>query len=130
MGRERGGRRGARDASGNEDLRPRDRSGLWREDRRRQTRGRGAAAGGDRGLPGREVQGVEWRTPPPPNPSPAQGVVAPPPPAPLLALNDVTAYYGDLQALFGVTLRVLPGEIVTLIGANGAGKTTILRVVS
>jgi branched-chain amino acid transport system ATP-binding protein len=66
----------------------------------------------------------------PPNPSPSQSVVAPPPPAPLLALNDVTAYYGDLQALFGVTLRVLPGEIVTLIGANGAGKTTILRVVS
>ena len=49
---------------------------------------------------------------------------------PLLELQNVTAFYGDLQALFGVTLHVRPGEIVTLIGANGAGKTTILRVIS
>jgi branched-chain amino acid transport system ATP-binding protein len=49
---------------------------------------------------------------------------------PLLELNQVTAFYGDLQALFGVTLKVQPGEIVALIGANGAGKTTILRVIS
>jgi len=50
--------------------------------------------------------------------------------APLLQLENITAYYGDLQALFGVSLRVFPGEIVTLIGANGAGKTTSLRVIS
>jgi branched-chain amino acid transport system ATP-binding protein len=50
--------------------------------------------------------------------------------APLLALENITAYYGDLQALFGMTLRVHPGEIVTLIGSNGAGKTTTLRVIS
>jgi branched-chain amino acid transport system ATP-binding protein len=50
--------------------------------------------------------------------------------APLLELDAVTACYGDLQALFGVTLHVLAGEIVTLIGANGAGKTTILRIAS
>jgi branched-chain amino acid transport system ATP-binding protein len=50
--------------------------------------------------------------------------------APLLELQNVTAYYGDLQALFGISLRVNAGEIVTLIGANGAGKTTILRVIS
>lgn len=50
--------------------------------------------------------------------------------APLLELENVTAFYGDLQALFGISLRVQPGEIVTLIGANGAGKTTILRVIS
>src|SRR6516164_5832377 len=53
-----------------------------------------------------------------------------PPSAPLLQLNNVTAFYGDLQALFGITLQVHEGEIVTLIGANGAGKTTILRVIS
>jgi branched-chain amino acid transport system ATP-binding protein len=50
--------------------------------------------------------------------------------APLLELETVTAHYGDLQALFGISLRVFPGEIVTLIGANGAGKTTTLRVIS
>jgi branched-chain amino acid transport system ATP-binding protein len=49
---------------------------------------------------------------------------------PLLELENATAFYGDLQALFGITLRVQPGEIVTLIGANGAGKTTILRLIS
>ena len=49
---------------------------------------------------------------------------------PLLRLESVTAFYGDLQALFGITLNVFAGEIVTLIGANGAGKTTTLRVIS
>ncbi len=48
----------------------------------------------------------------------------------LLELEKVTAFYGDLPALFGVSLRVAKGEIVALIGANGAGKTTILRVIS
>ncbi|HKD44862.1 MAG TPA: ABC transporter ATP-binding protein [Candidatus Angelobacter sp.] len=50
--------------------------------------------------------------------------------APLLELEHVKASYGDLEALFDVTLSVNTGEIVTLIGANGAGKTTILRVIS
>ena len=50
--------------------------------------------------------------------------------APLLALTGVRAGYGDLQALFDLSLEVRAGEIVTLIGANGAGKTTTLRVIS
>jgi branched-chain amino acid transport system ATP-binding protein len=50
--------------------------------------------------------------------------------APLLALTEVEAAYGDFQALFNITLHVNRGEIVTLIGANGAGKTTTLRVIS
>jgi len=48
----------------------------------------------------------------------------------LLQLSGVRAAYGDLQALFDITLEVHAGEIVTLIGANGAGKTTTLRVIS
>jgi len=48
----------------------------------------------------------------------------------LLAMENVRASYGDFQALFGISLKVYPGEIVTLIGANGAGKTTTLRVIS
>jgi branched-chain amino acid transport system ATP-binding protein len=49
---------------------------------------------------------------------------------PLLEVGNITAYYSDLQALFDISLQVNAGEIVTLIGANGAGKTTILRVIS
>jgi branched-chain amino acid transport system ATP-binding protein len=49
---------------------------------------------------------------------------------PLLELSNVRAAYGDLQALFDISLEVREGEIVTLIGANGAGKTTTLRVIS
>jgi branched-chain amino acid transport system ATP-binding protein len=48
----------------------------------------------------------------------------------LLQLRDVQTYYGRIQALHGVSLEVNRGEIVTLIGANGAGKTTILKTVS
>ena len=50
--------------------------------------------------------------------------------AALLSLDDVRTSYGDLQALFNITLQVKAGEVVTLIGANGAGKTTTLRVIS
>ncbi|HZQ15150.1 MAG TPA: ABC transporter ATP-binding protein [Gaiellaceae bacterium] len=49
---------------------------------------------------------------------------------PLLALRDVDARYGQVQALRGVTLTVEEGEIVAILGANGAGKTTTLRAVS
>jgi len=48
----------------------------------------------------------------------------------LLELKDVHAYYGNIQALRGVSLTVEPGEIVTLIGSNGAGKSTTLKTIS
>jgi branched-chain amino acid transport system ATP-binding protein len=49
---------------------------------------------------------------------------------PILELEDVHAYYGAIHALKGVSLEVHPGEIVTLIGANGAGKSTTLRSIN
>ena len=49
---------------------------------------------------------------------------------PLLALDDVHARYGPVEALHGVSLEVAEGEIVAVLGANGAGKTTTLRSVS
>ena len=49
---------------------------------------------------------------------------------PLLELEDVHVYYGAIHALKGVTLTVNAGEIVTLLGANGAGKSTSLRTIS
>ena len=48
----------------------------------------------------------------------------------LLELNDIHTYYGAIHALRGVTLKVEEGEIVTLIGSNGAGKSTTLRTIS
>ena len=50
--------------------------------------------------------------------------------APLLALTGVNAAYGSVPVLFGVDLGVADGEIVGLLGTNGAGKSTVLRVVS
>ncbi|HSE96717.1 MAG TPA: ABC transporter ATP-binding protein [Blastocatellia bacterium] len=48
----------------------------------------------------------------------------------MLELKSVTARYGDVQVLWGVTLGVREGEIATLVGANGAGKTTTLKTIS
>ena len=48
----------------------------------------------------------------------------------LLELRDLDAGYGDLLALRGVTLAVEAGEILSVVGANGAGKTTMLRTIS
>jgi branched-chain amino acid transport system ATP-binding protein len=48
----------------------------------------------------------------------------------LLELNDIHTYYGAIHALRGVTMKIDEGEIVTLIGSNGAGKSTTLRTIS
>ena len=49
---------------------------------------------------------------------------------PLLEVSDIHAHYGTIEALKGVSLTVEEGEIVTLIGSNGAGKSTTLRSIS
>src|SRR5207247_2011580 len=48
----------------------------------------------------------------------------------LLEVDNLHVYYGQIHALKGITLHVDPGEIVTLIGANGAGKSTTLKPIS
>ena len=50
--------------------------------------------------------------------------------APLLKIDDINVYYGAIHAIKGVSFEVNEGEIVTLIGANGAGKSTILKTIS
>ena len=52
------------------------------------------------------------------------------PGSPVLELRDLHVSYGRTAALHGVNLRVMPGEVVALIGANGAGKSTTLRAIS
>jgi len=49
---------------------------------------------------------------------------------PLLEMRDVTAFYGPVQALFGVNLDLREGEVVALLGRNGMGKTTAIRAIS
>src|SRR3954454_2971018 len=48
----------------------------------------------------------------------------------VLKLDNIVAYYGQVKVLFDISFEVGDGEIVALLGTNGAGKTTILRVIS
>jgi branched-chain amino acid transport system ATP-binding protein len=50
--------------------------------------------------------------------------------APLLEVEDIRTFYGSIEALKGISLTVEEGEVVTLIGSNGAGKSTTLRSIS
>jgi branched-chain amino acid transport system ATP-binding protein len=48
----------------------------------------------------------------------------------MLEISNIDVYYGDLQALWDVSLTIGGGEIVTLVGSNGAGKSTIMKAIS
>jgi branched-chain amino acid transport system ATP-binding protein len=50
--------------------------------------------------------------------------------SPMLEVNDIHVYYGNIAAVHGLSLTVNTGEIVTLLGSNGAGKSTTLRTIS
>ena len=50
--------------------------------------------------------------------------------SPLFRVSHLTAFYGDVQALWDVSLEGYPGELVVLVGANGVGKTTTIRAIS
>ena len=49
---------------------------------------------------------------------------------PILKVNDINVYYGAIHAIKGISFEVRSGEVVTLIGANGAGKSTTLQTIS
>lgn len=51
-------------------------------------------------------------------------------PESILTLEDVHSFYGNIHALKGISIDVKPGEVVTLIGSNGAGKSSTLRTIS
>ena len=48
----------------------------------------------------------------------------------MLEVRDLSVFYGDAQALDGVSLSVGAGQVVALVGANGAGKTSLIRTVA
>jgi branched-chain amino acid transport system ATP-binding protein len=48
----------------------------------------------------------------------------------ILEIENMMAFYGDFQALFGISLSISKGETVAAIGANGAGKSTFLRSIT
>ena len=48
----------------------------------------------------------------------------------ILKVSNIESYYGPIMAIRGISLEVPRGRIVTLLGANGAGKTTVLKTIS
>jgi branched-chain amino acid transport system ATP-binding protein len=62
--------------------------------------------------------------------TPPDAPAGPPPEVPLLDVAGLDVFYGDFQALFGVSMSVTQGCATALVGANGAGKTTLLRTIA
>jgi branched-chain amino acid transport system ATP-binding protein len=58
------------------------------------------------------------------------GAATPPAPVPALVIENVDLFYGDAQALSGVSLEVPRGAIVAIVGANGAGKSSLIRTIA
>ena len=48
----------------------------------------------------------------------------------MLEINNINAFYGNIQVLWDICLNVNEGEIVALVGANGAGKSTFMKILS
>ena len=48
----------------------------------------------------------------------------------MLEISLINVAYGDVQIIYDVSLRIIRGEIVSLVGSNGAGKTTMMRTIS
>ena len=106
----------ARHESRDGDLRPRHRARLRGEDRRGHAAGSPEGRARDRGL-SRQGGDERW-------------LICLRRDAVVLELEDVHTYYGSIHALKGISLKVHEGEVVTLIGANGAGKSTTLRSIN
>src|SRR5207248_3233740 len=100
----------ARHGSGDADLRADHRARPRSDHRLRHPEGNAERPEGDRGLPGRTGDGGGDMSA-------------------LLEIEDLDVHYGAIHALKGVTLKVEERQIVTLIGANGAGKSTTLRAI-
>ena len=48
----------------------------------------------------------------------------------LLDIKNINCFYGDVQVIYDVSLHIEEGEVISLIGANGAGKSTMLKTIS
>lgn len=48
----------------------------------------------------------------------------------MLDVREICVYYGEIQIIWGISLKVLEGEIVSIVGANAAGKTTTINTIS
>src|SRR5690606_5761026 len=86
-------------------VRPHRRARVWQEDRRGRARSREERSARDRSVPGSGAGMSDA----------------------LLKVEDLKVAYGGIHAVKGINLEVKPGELVALIGANGAGKSTTLK---